>query len=296
MTIRQMKCLCAVVKYGSFSVAAEELYLSQSTVSKHVLALEHEVGFALIERTRGKIVLTDLGKRVMTDILDMMHTYDRLEGAVDAIRNENRVNNSSSIQFCGVPVMEELELVPKLNGFMKENLNHTVSLNVMDEIQIIHTMEDKSYELAFCSDVALDSRVFQCYTYKEQHFAAFVDCNHPLANHTELDVKQLEGYGLVFPARESMLLPLCTQACVQRGFEPQVSLITNRPSIALDYIKDTQHIYVGLDVGIPVIDITRHKKIPLRNGPIFQYVFARRKGEQLSAATQLFLRYMIHHS
>lgn len=295
MTIRQMKCLCAVVKYGSFSVAAEELYLSQSTVSKHVLALEHEVGFALIERTRGKIVLTDLGKRVMTDILDMMHIYDRLEGAIEGIRSEARINNSSSIQFCSVPIMEELGLVPKLNGFMKENANYNVALNVMDEIQIVHTMEDKSYELAFCSDIALDSRVFQYYPYQEQRFAAFVDCNHPLANYTELDVKQLQGYELVLPAKESMLLTLCTQACVQRGFEPQVCLTTNRPSIALGYIQHTEYIYVGVDLDVPAIDTTRHKKIQLYNGPIFQYVFAHRKGDQLSAGAQQFLRYMIHN-
>lgn len=58
MTFQQMKCISAVVKYGSFSLAAEKLYLSQPMVSKHIQSLEQEIGFPLLDRSSKSIALT----------------------------------------------------------------------------------------------------------------------------------------------------------------------------------------------------------------------------------------------
>lgn len=293
MTIQQMKCLCAVVKYGSFSIAAEELYLSQSTVSKHVMALEREVGFSLTERMGGKTVLTDHGKRIMVDIMDIITTYDRLQDVVTDIQISRQAQKSNAIQFCSVPIMDELGLMAKFNAFMEAGHPYRVALGVMDEIQILHTMEAQDYELAFCSDVALDARVFQCYPYKTFEFAIFVSHNHPLARYDTLELSQLEGHTLVMPAKESMLLSLCTQTCARSGFKPSISLTTNRPAIALAYIKNTEDVYMGVDMVMPNIDVSHYKKIKLCHGPSLQYVFAHRKDVPLSEGGQLFLRHML---
>jgi molybdate transport repressor ModE-like protein len=57
----RLRAFAAVARRGSFSRAAEELYVSQPAVSKHLAALEAEVGSSLVERRRGGTVLTPAG-------------------------------------------------------------------------------------------------------------------------------------------------------------------------------------------------------------------------------------------
>ena len=48
LNLKQLEAFCAVVERGSFTAAAEALYLAQSTVSGHILALEKDIGVPLL--------------------------------------------------------------------------------------------------------------------------------------------------------------------------------------------------------------------------------------------------------
>ena len=65
LNLKQLEVFAAVVEYGSFTEAAEHLYIAQSTVSTHINALEETLEVVLFERTSKKhITLTADGKRV----------------------------------------------------------------------------------------------------------------------------------------------------------------------------------------------------------------------------------------
>jgi DNA-binding transcriptional LysR family regulator len=62
----RLRAFAAVARAGSFTRAAEELYVSQPAVSKHVATLEAELGVQLVQRDRRGAVLTHAG-RVLAD-------------------------------------------------------------------------------------------------------------------------------------------------------------------------------------------------------------------------------------
>lgn len=64
MELKQLRSFAAVVQCGSFTKAAETLYLSQPTVSSHVQALEEELGKRLILRTTKSLEITPKGHAV----------------------------------------------------------------------------------------------------------------------------------------------------------------------------------------------------------------------------------------
>ena len=66
MNFRQLEAFVFVVQYRSFSKAAEELYLSQPTVSTHISSLEEELGVQLITRS----------SKVVTPTLSLIHIWD----------------------------------------------------------------------------------------------------------------------------------------------------------------------------------------------------------------------------
>ena len=61
MEIRQVQYFLSIVERGSFSAAADEHFISQSSLSKVIIALEKELGYPLFDRTKRKVSLTPAG-------------------------------------------------------------------------------------------------------------------------------------------------------------------------------------------------------------------------------------------
>ncbi|MBQ9955243.1 MAG: LysR family transcriptional regulator [Eggerthellaceae bacterium] len=68
--------LC-VAKWGSFSRAAEELFLTQPAVTRQIKALEEELGFALFTRSRNSIRLTRAGKSLAGSLAGIRDIADK---------------------------------------------------------------------------------------------------------------------------------------------------------------------------------------------------------------------------
>jgi DNA-binding transcriptional LysR family regulator len=66
LDVKRLRILREVAARGSFSAAADALYLSQSAVSQQVATLEREVGMSLLERTSSGPKLTDAGRALVT--------------------------------------------------------------------------------------------------------------------------------------------------------------------------------------------------------------------------------------
>ena len=62
MDIRQLEAYVYTVKYRSFSLAAQKLYLSQPTVSAHICNLEKELHTQLLKRTTKTLSVTPAGR------------------------------------------------------------------------------------------------------------------------------------------------------------------------------------------------------------------------------------------
>ena len=61
LTIKQLSYFLELVKTGSFTITAENMYISQSSLSKQIKALEDELGLPLFNRTTRRLELTAAG-------------------------------------------------------------------------------------------------------------------------------------------------------------------------------------------------------------------------------------------
>src|SRR6266498_3135168 len=99
MNLKQLEVFLAVAESGSFSKGAEATFITQSTVSQHISALEGEFGLKLFDRTGKGAFLTSAGKlllkhaRSVTDeareIPVIMNRFKGLENALLSIGGSN---------------------------------------------------------------------------------------------------------------------------------------------------------------------------------------------------------------
>jgi len=78
MELEQIRAFCAVAETQSFTRAAEKLYVSHSTISRAVSALEDELGVRLLSRTNKVLGLTPEGEKLFSGGLGLLEAADAL--------------------------------------------------------------------------------------------------------------------------------------------------------------------------------------------------------------------------
>lgn len=79
MELRQMQYFVSIIDNNSFSVAAEENYISQSAISQQMQALEKELGYNLLTRKNRKFELTIAGEYFYKESKKILSDIDNLQ-------------------------------------------------------------------------------------------------------------------------------------------------------------------------------------------------------------------------
>lgn len=107
INLKQLEAFVATAEFSSFTKAAEVLYLSQSTVSSHISALEDTLGVRLIQRSaRQRVTLTKEGELVYREAKDILDRCQTLQDLKNHDRQNQLVIGASSVP--GQCLMPEL--------------------------------------------------------------------------------------------------------------------------------------------------------------------------------------------
>ena len=136
ISLKQLEVFEAVAQHKSFTVAAEKLYLSQSTVSSHINLLEQALGVQLFLRaSRKKVELTEEGEWLLGHALSILDRCRMLVEDVSSHRSEElRIGASSVPAECILP-----EIVA---GFMQREQGCCCVVKKGDSAKV-HTMLQK---------------------------------------------------------------------------------------------------------------------------------------------------------
>jgi DNA-binding transcriptional LysR family regulator len=77
-TVRFLRTFLAVARYGSFSVAAEQVALTQAAVSFQMRALEEELGRELFDRSGRLAILNAAGRELLPEVKHLLDLYERM--------------------------------------------------------------------------------------------------------------------------------------------------------------------------------------------------------------------------
>jgi LysR family glycine cleavage system transcriptional activator len=101
----------AVARRLSFTLAAQELFLTQSAVSRQIQTLEADLGVALFERRHRALVLTEAGTVLLRAVVDSL---ERLRDATARVR---QTTQARQVSITSTPGFASLWLIPRLARF-----------------------------------------------------------------------------------------------------------------------------------------------------------------------------------
>jgi len=117
-----------VAETGNFSEVAREMNISQSTVSKHVAALEKHLEIKLLIRSTRQLSLTDVGKQYYDRCI---HIIDELHETESTLRNQQALP-SGTLRINTPVTFGELCIVPELWTFLDKYPDLKIDL-IMDD-------------------------------------------------------------------------------------------------------------------------------------------------------------------
>lgn len=95
MELEQLKIFLAVAETGSFTKGAKKLYISHSTTSRAVSALEDELGLRLFERGNKIFSLTEAGELLRKGAEELLAEEDKLRLRLTELKKQAKKTGES---------------------------------------------------------------------------------------------------------------------------------------------------------------------------------------------------------
>ncbi len=252
MEINHLREFVVLAQTGNFLEAAQQVYTSQSALSKHIKKMETELGVILFERTTRKVRLSKYGEILLpyaTQIIDL----DSQSNA--QIRNS--LNTEEEVLNLGaIPALAQYAITDKLAWFKKSRSQSRINLIQNDSQTLIQMLKEDKIELAFIRFDGTVDEDLSALPYAEDKLAAVLPAGHALSAQTKINLADLREESFLLVKEDSMLYRLAVEACQQAGFTPKVSYTDHHLENLLELVNR------GMGVALLMEPLAAYLKVP----------------------------------
>ncbi|MBR8828105.1 MAG: LysR family transcriptional regulator [Gomphosphaeria aponina SAG 52.96 = DSM 107014] len=190
-TLHQLVVFEAVARHGSFTRAAEELSITQPTVSSQIKQLSSAVGLPLFEQIGKRLYLTDAGKELVATCQDMFEKLQNFEMKMADLKGTKQGSLSLAV------ITTAKYFVPRLLGrFCQKYPGIDVSLTVINHQEITRRMLENQDDLYILSqppaEIDLCTQAFL-----DNPLVVVAPRDHPLAREKNIPIKKLNGEAFI---------------------------------------------------------------------------------------------------
>lgn len=240
MTIDQLREFLVLAEIGNYQKAADTLYISQATLSRHIISLENELGITLFDRMTHTNILNAAGRRFLPRAKNIVELADSGFQRIQQELNSQEGDLSIGVlrNFTYYKVADLLHEFMQLYPYISINVSETSSSSMRQMLaggqcsfafvsELGHTINDNFSRIPICNDT----------------MAICLPASHPLAEYKSITLDQLKGENFIMAPQRGNLYNACLLACRRSGFEPKINysvsgnsiynFVTNKSCVAL---------------------------------------------------------------
>jgi LysR family transcriptional activator of glutamate synthase operon len=223
MDIRQIQYFLSIVETGSFSAAADELYISQSSLSKGIIALEKELAVPLFDRSKRKVSLTEGGQAFLGHARKLYATYQATLVELDGYRSA-----TDTFSIAAIPVLTQYGIAASISQFRDLHPDIHFSLEEIDGLNILPALAEFRFDLAFTRHNDLDHDQFASLEICKDELMVVVSKSSRHANRSSISLKELANDNFIVFDKVTGMYSLIMDECGKAGFEPTVFYSSQR--------------------------------------------------------------------
>ena len=218
-TFRQMQVFEAIVRLGSFTRAAEELFLTQPTVSSQIKKLTNVMGLPLLDQSSRLIKATDAGNdlyQAIRKIFDCLSDLDtRLAGLKGLQRGRLRLAVVTTAQYFTPQV---------LGDFCREHPAIDVTLKVTNRDKMIDRIQNNEDDLYILGQLPSKLQHLEAHRFAPNPLVVMAPKGHPLCKESNISIERLAQELFVFREVGSGIRDAAMKAFSEHGIVPNVRM------------------------------------------------------------------------
>lgn len=288
-TLHQLQVFEAIAKHGNFTRAAEELFLTQPTVSQQMKQLTRAIGLPLFEQIGKRLYLTDAGQEVLKVCREIFERLSQMEMTLADLKGLKQGNLRLAV------ITTAKYFVPRLLGSFRHRYpGINIFLQVINRQRVLERLSENLDDLYILGqppsnlDISLRPVL-------ENPLVAIAPHNHPLAQEKNISLQRLAEEPFIMREPGSG-----TRMAVERFFEE------NRVALNVEMeIGSNEAIKQAIVGGLGLSVLSRHAlalegtKGPLTILDVEGFPIQRHwyivypASKQLSVVARTFLEYLL---
>jgi LysR family transcriptional regulator, transcription activator of glutamate synthase operon len=286
MELKQVEYFLTIVDTGSFSTAADELYISQSSLSKQIMSLEKELGFQLFDRSKRKIALTPAGEALLAFARNLNEVYQSM------LKEIAPYKTAPALSIVAIPVIAQYGITSYIARFKKTYPDLLLRLEEREAIEILPALSNNQYDLAFLRDNYLDEAQYDSIKVVQDQFLVAFSRQHRFANRKSISLRELSNENFVLFDKGTTVHELAVQACRAAGFEPRIFYASLRVESILGMVASNSGVTFMMQ---KVFEYHRHPDVVgvhLDETITSNIVLVRPNNKKISASAEAFWEFM----
>ena len=277
-----------VAKHKSFSNAAEELFISQPAVTKHIKNLELKVGMGLIQRGKGKFALTETGKILFKYTHKISSHLMEIENVLGIFQKDHhgllKIGTTESYSKC---------LMPKLlSGFQDAHPYFKIVLKVGNSEEIEKSLLDYENDLGLIA-VAKASSKFELVPFLKEELVLIVPPSHPLSKKKAVSLEMIEEFPFIIRAKGSMTRRILFHAFKKFDIHPSLLIEAGSSEFIKQWVSEGKGVSVVVKrLGEDDEERGMIKMIPLLEKLYLEVAVLYLKEERVNPVIKAFVRYI----
>ena len=208
----------------NFQESAENMFVSTSTLSKHIRKMEEELGVPLFDRSTRTVSLSKFGAILLPYAQKIAKITEQY--TADIQNAITIADNHLDIGF--LPMLGRFGVLETLSDFSAQS--PSITMNIMEGNQLEELLLAQKFDFVFVDSKGPENSKIEKFVLKTDHLVAIFPKDHPLAKEASVSVEQLRNERFILQCKADGNLTLTAQdflsRCQNTGFEPLVSLTT----------------------------------------------------------------------
>ncbi|MEB3217288.1 MAG: LysR substrate-binding domain-containing protein [Nostocales cyanobacterium 94392] len=207
-TLHQLKVFEAAARHGSFTRAAEELFLTQPTISMQIKQLTKSVGIPLFEQVGKRLYLTDAGRELFATCQEIFNILAAFEMKVADLKGLKQGQLRLAV------ITTAKYFIPRLLGaFCQLYPGIEIALQVTNHEGILERMTNNQDDLYIMSQIP-ENLDINYQEFLDNPLIVLAPINHPLAGEKNIPISRLANEPFIMREPGSG-----TRRAVQKLFE-----------------------------------------------------------------------------
>jgi DNA-binding transcriptional LysR family regulator len=293
VNLNQLQAFCIVAKHLSYSVAAEELLITQPAVSQQVKALEKHLNVKLFERQGHKLILTEAGEAVLggaqailTAGADMEHSLSLLRGSTRG-RLALGANTTGGMYVAPSIIAAFRDLYPEAEATLQVESTNRICDRVMQSMIDVAVVTGPVQDRRFVVRDLCDDELY-----------LIVSPAHAFAGRASVSMAEVSGEDFAVPEPGSRTRSQIEAAFAEGGLHVRVTM----------QLPGTEAVKKAVESNLGVGMVSRHAvsrelalgalcRVPVEGLELHRPIqVLHRKGKHLTPLARRFLAFAAEHT